>query len=52
MVKHWREVFDKHEESPHHNASTDVPDKEALYARAQKAKEGTSGGSDGWLPRN
>jgi len=67
MVRQWREVFDKHKESPpnwkefekyygafeegNHNAPTDVPDGGALHARAQKAKEGVSGRSDGWLPK-
>ena len=67
MIKAWKEVFDKHKgkedswpefvkkyrkyEKGLHDAPQDCPPAELLYARAQKASNESSAGSDGFAPR-
>ena len=66
MFRHWSKVFQMHKASPpkwksfldlygmYHEPRGDAPDGipngEQLHARAQKAKEDTAAGSDGWKP--
>ena len=66
MIREWKKVFDKHKEHPPEwrdleeaygkyepgtqGAPNETPSAEMLYRRAQKGKEDTAGGSDGWTP--
>ena len=66
MIREWKKVFDKHKENPPEwrdleeaygkyepgtpGAPDGTPSAEMLYRRAQKGKEDTAGGSDGWTP--
>jgi hypothetical protein len=66
MIREWKKVFDKHAADPPKwskfeeefgkfekgtpGAPQNTPEADLLYSRAQRAKEDTSGGADGWSP--
>jgi len=48
----WQELHNKYGKFTKGMAAPDnLPTAEQLFARAQRAMEGTSGGADGWRPR-
>ena len=63
MIREWRKVYDQHKLNPPNwqhfrkeyrkgiAAPDNLPTPEQLFARAQRAKDSTSGGADGWRPR-
>ena len=66
MIRHWSKVFQMHKatpprwdkflelfgayQEPRDDAPGSIPNGAQLHARAQKAKEDTAAGSDGWKP--
>ena len=67
MIREWKKVFDKHKEAPpswqkfidkygiyherNHDCPKGTPSASRLHARAKRARNDTSAGSDGWMPR-
>ena len=67
MIQQWKTVYDKHVgrantweqfhlkyaeyEPGKHNAPTQCPSPEMLHARAQKCKDASAAGSDGFAPK-